>query len=112
VSVLGAFGGTAAGERTDLAWTRTALGFWINAALVARFASQLPASAAGYAIAGLMGVAGVALWFYGGRPGSSRARAVREGDVTARPRALRAVWGATVATTIFALVLAVWLLVR
>jgi uncharacterized membrane protein YidH (DUF202 family) len=101
---------TATGERTDLAWTRTALGFLVNAALVARFASQLPVSPAGYALAGLMAVFALALYFYGGRAGSSRATALRTDDVTARPRALRAVWLATVATTVGALAMTLLLL--
>jgi uncharacterized membrane protein YidH (DUF202 family) len=42
-------------ERTQLAWTRTALGFILNAALVARLARHTPAA---YPLAALLAVTG------------------------------------------------------
>jgi uncharacterized membrane protein YidH (DUF202 family) len=82
-------------ERTELAWSRTALGFFVNAALVARFARQAHPSAAAYAIAGAMALTGALAL---GRSRSrylARGADLAAGQPAARPAALRALWLAT-----------------
>jgi hypothetical protein len=94
-------------ERTDLAWRRTALGFFANAALAARFARYTTLDVEVYVLAGVMTLTGaVALW-HAGRVYASRTAGLIAGAPAARPRALRALWAATTLTTLAALALAV-----
>jgi uncharacterized membrane protein YidH (DUF202 family) len=94
-------------ERTDLAWTRTALGFLVNGALVARFARDLPLGPVVYVIAGAMTLFGAALLVEARRLYASRADALDSGGRVARPRELRAVWAATLTATLAGVVVAV-----
>jgi uncharacterized membrane protein YidH (DUF202 family) len=75
-------------ERTDLAWTRTGLGFFVNAALVARFARDTGARPFAYALAAALAATGVLALLHARRVYPLRGA----GDHAARPRAVRAVW--------------------
>ena len=92
-------------ERTDLAWRRTALGFFANAALVARFARYTTADAAVYAIAGAMTLTGAVAFLHAGRIYASRTAGLLVGLPAARPGALGALWLATTLATLAALAL-------
>jgi uncharacterized membrane protein YidH (DUF202 family) len=87
-------------ERTDLAWTRTALGFLANAALMARFARDTQVPPAAYAIAVALALTGALILAYARRLYAARTAAPPATPPAARPRALRAVWLATIAATV------------
>ena len=87
-------------ERTDLAWRRTALGFFVNAALVARFARHIPLDVVAYAIAGALALTGAGALVHARRLYATRAADLHAGRPAARPGSLRALW---VATTLAAL---------
>jgi uncharacterized membrane protein YidH (DUF202 family) len=76
-------------ERTHLAWSRTALGFFADAALMTRVARRLDPPAAGYAIAVALALIGVGAWVHGRSTYAPRARALLAGRPPVSPRALR-----------------------
>jgi uncharacterized membrane protein YidH (DUF202 family) len=76
-------------ERTHLAWSRTALGFFANAALMARVARRLDPPAVGYAIAVALALIGVAAWVHGRSTYAPRARDIHAGRPPLSPKALR-----------------------
>jgi uncharacterized membrane protein YidH (DUF202 family) len=81
-------------ERTDLAWTRTGLGFLANGALMFRFAHEVALSAIGYATGLAMGLFGLTLLV--------SARSGGPSDAT-RPRAVAAVHLATLLAVVAAI---------
>jgi uncharacterized membrane protein YidH (DUF202 family) len=92
-------------ERTDLAWRRTAIAFFVNAALVARLAGHTRADAAVYALAaGLALVGWITLdhtrWLY-----STRAADLVGRLPAARPGALRMLQLATASAAVASLAL-------
>jgi uncharacterized membrane protein YidH (DUF202 family) len=94
-------------ERTDLAWRRTALGFFANAALVARFAVHAGPDPIGYVVAGVLALTGVLMLVRSGRLYARRNARLAAGLPAARAGALRAVWAATTACTFAAVALVV-----
>jgi uncharacterized membrane protein YidH (DUF202 family) len=92
-------------ERTDLAWRRTALGFFVNAALVARFARHIQPGAVAYAIAGALALTGVGALAHARRLYATRAADLRAGRPAARPGSLRALWLATTLAALASLAL-------
>lgn len=93
-------------ERTHLAWSRTGLGFLVNAALLVRFAEHARPPALAYAAAVVMGAGGIAISVLGRLSYPRRNRALAAGRSIAAPALLRGVWltltigavGATAAT--------------
>jgi uncharacterized membrane protein YidH (DUF202 family) len=85
-------------ERTQLAWTRTALGFFVNAALVARFGSHTAVDRPAYALAIIMAITGALLLAHARRVYAERTSVRGSDRPTARPGAVRAVWLATTLT--------------
>jgi uncharacterized membrane protein YidH (DUF202 family) len=82
-------------ERTQLAWTRTALGFLLNGALVLRLAPSTRPAALGYALAAILMTTGAGVWVYAQVAFSRRlADLIAHGSV-APARAVRLVWSAT-----------------
>jgi uncharacterized membrane protein YidH (DUF202 family) len=92
-------------ERTDLAWRRTALGFLVNAALVARWARHSSVEPVAYVLAIVLAVIGAAALAHTRHLYAWRAAELTAGDPAARPRLLRALWVATSSTSVAALVL-------
>jgi uncharacterized membrane protein YidH (DUF202 family) len=92
-------------ERTDLAWQRTALGFFANAALVARFAHYTRADVATYAIASAMLVIGAAMMAHARRLYAVRTEDLLAGRPAARARELRMLCVATTTVALAALAL-------
>jgi uncharacterized membrane protein YidH (DUF202 family) len=87
-------------ERTHLAWSRTALGFVVNAALVARFAHAVDAAwleAACLGVAAALALIGAAAWRHGRRAYPVRAAGLIDGGPAVQPRACRALARATAA---------------
>lgn len=89
-------------ERTQLAWTRTGLGFILNAALVARFAGHAPAA---YALAALLALTGGLLVADARHRYATRAAALRSGGSLARPRSLGTLCVVTTLASVAAAVL-------
>jgi putative membrane protein len=79
-------------ERTELAWTRTALGFFLNAALVARLGSHTALDRPAYALATIAALTGAALLHHARRVYRDRAVQVASDRPTVRPGAVRALW--------------------
>jgi uncharacterized membrane protein YidH (DUF202 family) len=94
-------------ERTDLAWRRTALGYFVNAALVARFAVHTSADVAAYTIAALLALTGTVVGAHAKRLYATRTPGLLAGIPAARHRALLTLSLATSATTLASLVLVV-----
>jgi uncharacterized membrane protein YidH (DUF202 family) len=92
-------------ERTDLAWRRTALGFFVNAALVARFAVRAGSGVLGYVLTGALALIGALMLVRAGRLYARRNAHLAAGLPAARARELRAVWVATTACTVAAVAL-------
>jgi uncharacterized membrane protein YidH (DUF202 family) len=92
-------------ERTDLAWRRTALGFLVNAALVARWARHSSAEPVAYGIAIVLAVTGAAALMHTRHLYAWRVAGLSAGDPAARPRLLRALWVVTSLTSVVALAL-------
>jgi uncharacterized membrane protein YidH (DUF202 family) len=92
-------------ERTQLAWGRTALGFVVNAALVARAGPHTGALA--YVLAAAMALAGLALGTTAPRRYASRAASLAAGRPTARAREIRALWLFTTTISVTAALLVV-----
>lgn len=90
-------------ERTELAWTRTAVAFLTNAALVARYASHSPGRQVGYVIAGMFAICGALALVHAGSRYPARLKNLAAGLHAAQPRALRAMWLATTTTAFAAL---------
>jgi uncharacterized membrane protein YidH (DUF202 family) len=89
-------------ERTRLAWTRTALGFFVNAALVARFGSHTAVDRPAYALAIVMAITGVILLVHARRVYAERTSVQGSDRPTARPGAIRALWLAATFTACIA----------
>jgi uncharacterized membrane protein YidH (DUF202 family) len=87
-------------ERTQLAWTRTALGFILNAALVARFARDTHAA---YALAAVLALTGALIIADARQRYAQRAADLRAGNrPLARPRALGALCVVTTLASLLA----------
>lgn len=93
-------------ERTHLAWNRTAFGFLVNSALMARLAHRLYPAAAGTALAAAFAIVGAATWAHGRRTYAPRAQKLFEGQPPAQPGPLRALALGTAVLAISAATLA------
>ena len=82
-------------ERTHLAWSRTALGFVANAALMARVAHGLDPPGVGYAIAVALALIALAAWVHGRSTYAVRAEELHAGRPPVSPKALRSLALAT-----------------
>jgi uncharacterized membrane protein YidH (DUF202 family) len=79
-------------ERTQLAWTRTALAFVLNAALVARFAGHTSADVVAYPLAGAMVLTGALITIDVHSQYATRASGLQSGHPVARRRTLQSLW--------------------
>lgn len=98
-------------ERTHLAWTRTGLGFVVNAALLVRFAPHAHPPLLAQAAAAVMALGGIVVSILGRASYAPRNRALAAGGSIAAPWLLRTVWallsvgaGGAAAATISALI--------
>jgi uncharacterized membrane protein YidH (DUF202 family) len=101
-------------ERTHLAWSRTALGFVVNAALVARFAHVVDAAwlaVACLGVAAALAVVGAVAWRHGRRAYPVRSAGLARGAPVAAPRACRSLARATTVCTLVTIALTAVVLV-
>ncbi len=93
-------------ERTHLAWSRTALAFLGNAALVARMARRVQPSWLALGVAVALAVIGAWAWWHGRSAYRLRAAALKCGRQSAQPPVLRALAAATTVVVVATAVLA------
>jgi uncharacterized membrane protein YidH (DUF202 family) len=98
-------------ERTHLAWTRTALGFFANAALVLRLARDTYPALAGYVIASMLGMIGVIVWWHGRHTYPRRATRLQDGEPCVPAHATLILARATATVAVAAALLALTTLV-
>lgn len=89
-------------ERTHLAWSRTALAFVGNAALVARMSRSVHPSWLALAVAVSLAVIGAWAWWHGRSAYPVRAVALMRGLPPEEPAVLRALAAATTAVVVAA----------
>jgi uncharacterized membrane protein YidH (DUF202 family) len=92
-------------ERTQLAWRRTALGFIVNAALVARWSRDSSVEPAAYVLVTALALTGLIALVRSQRLYAARNVGLPAGHPAARPRLVRALWAATTGATVTATVL-------
>ena len=93
-------------ERAQLAWRRTALSAAVNAALIGKLAATTVVPAAGYVVGGLLALVAAGALVWGEASYGHRRRALLAGRSAVRATALRALWAASLAAAVAAIVLA------
>ena len=89
-------------ERTHLAWSRTALAFLGNAALVARMSRRVHPSWLALAVAVALAVISGWAWWHGRRAYAVRALALKRGRPAEEPAVLRALAATTTVVVVAA----------
>jgi uncharacterized membrane protein YidH (DUF202 family) len=94
-------------ERTSLAWTRSGLSLAAIGALILRAAALSHLTVLSYVVGGALVAAAVGLWAQGSRPYRTRDAWQRDRTLLPEATTLRIIAGITFAVAVYALVLAI-----